>query len=127
MLSILLEILQLYKKYLLWETAVKILKSLSDLSSVFDVPESASGEVKTGYDGKQQQIRVYADNKRRAGKTVTLATGFQSSPAELEEIAAKLKKQCGAGGRTLDNEIEVQGNHVEAVKKYLLKQGYKMK
>lgn len=102
------------------------LSSLSDLASL--LPESDRKQeqqsVKKGYDGKPQKLKVVHDSKGRKGKTVTLITGFQSTPAELEDIARKLKSQCGAGGGVLDNSIEIQGEHSEKVKKILTGMGF---
>ena len=102
------------------------LSSLSDLASL--LPESAQTKeqqsVKKGYDGKPQKLKVVHDSKGRKGKTVTLITGFQSTPSELDAIARKLKSQCGAGGAVLDNAIEIQGEHSEKVKKILIAMGF---
>lgn len=95
------------------------LTSLTDLQSLLSESDRAAmaGEQaqpaarKTGYDGKPQKLDVRLDTKRRRGKTVTLITGFQSSPAELDRIANDLKKSCGAGGTVADNAIEIQGDH----------------
>lgn len=105
---------------------MKTFGTLSDLAQL-SATESRPQERKTGYDGKPQRISVTADSRRRAGKTVTLASGFQSKPDELERLAGKLKKLCGAGGRVLDNEIEIQGDHTQAVKNFLEKEGYAVK
>lgn len=102
------------------------LSSLSDLASL--LPESAQTKeqqsAKKGYDGKPQKLKVVHDSKGRKGKTVTLITGFQSTPAELDTIARTLKSQCGAGGGVLDNAIEIQGEHSEKVKKILTAMGF---
>jgi Translation initiation factor 1 (eIF-1/SUI1) and related proteins len=50
---------------------------------------------------------VVIDRKRRAGKSVTIARGFQLKADSLSEAAA-LKKRCGAGGTAGDGEIEIQ-------------------
>lgn len=72
-------------------------------------------------------MKVALDNKGRKGKSVTLITGFQSNPDELDTIARKLKSQCGAGGNVVDNSIEIQGDHVEKVKKMLVTMGFLIK
>ena len=72
----------------------------------------------------KQTIRVVADRKRRAGKTVTVASGFQHTPESLAKLAASLKKKCGSGGTAKDGEIEIQGEHVERVSEELRKLGY---
>jgi translation initiation factor 1 len=74
-----------------------------------------------------QTIRVTIDRKRRGGKTVTVAGGFELSPESLDKLATQLKKRCGAGGTAKEREIEIQGNHAEAVKAELAKLGYRVK
>lgn len=93
------------------------LTSLSDLAALLPESEKPAEQptAKTGYDGKPQKITVLLDKKRK-GKTVTVASGFQSNPSELEGIAQMLKKTCGAGGKVLDNTIEIQGDHVAKIK-----------
>ena len=73
----------------------------------------------------QQSLRVWLDKKQRAGKMVTLITGFRGSEAELESLGKKLKTFCGAGGSAKDGEIIVQGDHREKVLGWLRKEGFK--
>ena len=70
-----------------------------------------------------QQIRVAVDRKRRAGKTVTVASGFEHTPETLAKLAATLKKKCGSGGTAKDGEIEIQGDHTGRVGEELRKVG----
>ena len=72
-----------------------------------------------------QTIKVTLDRKRRGGKTMTVAAGFELSPESLQKLAALLKKRCGAGGTAKDGEIEIQGDHAEAVMGELTKLGYR--
>ena len=78
-------------------------------------------------DAAKQIIRVTLDKKRRAGKTVTVASGFQHTAETLASVAQTLKKKCGSGGTAKDNEIEIQGDHVARVKAELEKLGYRTK
>ncbi|MDX1584168.1 MAG: translation initiation factor, partial [Thermoanaerobaculia bacterium] len=66
-----------------------------------------------------QTIRVTIDRKRRRGKTVTVASGFELTAKSLKKLAKELKKKCGAGGSAQGSEIEVQGEHVEKVSEML--------
>lgn len=93
------------------------LTSLSDLAALLPEQDKPTEQpvVKTGYDGKPQKIKVALDKKRK-GKTVTVVSGFQSNPDELDKLAQMLKKTCGAGGQVLDNTIEIQGDHVAKIK-----------
>ncbi len=75
----------------------------------------------------KQTIRVAVDRKRRAGKIVTVASGFQHTPAALAALAGSLKKACGSGGTAKDGEIEIQGDHAARVMEELRKRGYRVK
>jgi translation initiation factor 1 len=74
-----------------------------------------------------QNIKVMLDRKRRGGKTVTVASGFELAPESLDKLAAQLKKRCGAGGTAKEREIEIQGDHADTVIAELTKLGYRVK
>ena len=75
----------------------------------------------------KQSVRVAIDRKRRAGKTVTVASGFQHTADSLAKVATALKKRCGSGGTAKDGEIEIQGDHVATIVTELQKLGYRVK
>jgi translation initiation factor 1 len=68
-------------------------------------------------------VRVGRETKGRAGKGVTVVTGLGLPLAEIEQLAAGLKKHCGSGGTVRDGVIEIQGDHRDAVVAALSKQG----
>ena len=75
----------------------------------------------------EQQLRVMLDKKQRAGKSVTLVTGFVGSAEDLKELGKKLKQVCGVGGSAKDGEIIIQGDFREKVAAVLTAGGYKVK
>ena len=72
----------------------------------------------------KQNLRIKMDNAGRAGKQVTLVTGFIGATADLESLTKLLKTKCGVGGSAKDNEIIVQGDHRQKVLDILQKEGY---
>ena len=70
---------------------------------------------------KDDIVRVSRETKGRKGAGVTVITGLNINPAELKEIAKKLKIQCGAGGTTKSGQIEIQGDKREIIKNFFRK------
>ena len=51
--------------------------------------------------------------EKRRGKPVTLVHNVP--PAEIRDLAARLKRRCSSGGTVKNGVIEIQGDHREAV------------
>jgi translation initiation factor 1 len=75
----------------------------------------------------QQKLRVQLDKKQRAGKQVTLVTGFIGKDEDLQLLCKLLKNKCGVGGSAKDGEIIIQGDLKTKVAEILGKEGYVVK
>lgn len=75
----------------------------------------------------QQDLRVELDKSMRAGKQVTLVTGFTGTAADLESLGKILKSKCGVGGSVKDGQVIIQGDHRDKILTILNKEGYRAK
>ena len=73
------------------------------------------------------RVRVGREISGRAGKGVSVISGLPLGAAELEELATRLKKVCGAGGAVKEGVIEIQGDHRDRLVAELHKLGYEAK
>ena len=73
----------------------------------------------------EQRLRIELDKKQRAGKQVTLITGFVGSDDDLKDLAKKLKQSCGIGGSAKDGEIVLHGDFRDKVTDLLNSLGFK--
>lgn len=73
---------------------------------------------------KQQKLRVSLDTKQRAGKVVTLVSGFVGTESDLEALGKQLKTKCGTGGSVKDGLIMVQGDYKQKIIGWLQEWGY---
>jgi translation initiation factor 1 len=71
--------------------------------------------------------RVRLEVKGRRGKSVTTVTGVPLDEEGLLDLAAGLKRRCGAGGSLKDGVIEVQGDHRDTVMEELQRRGLRAK
>ena len=74
----------------------------------------------------QQTARLIIE-RRAKGRLVTVIAGLDPEANDLNDLGARLKSACGAGGTVKDGRIELQGDHLQAAEKALQEIGYKTK
>lgn len=95
-------------------------------NSDFEYEHNNASEAET-LPPNQQKLRVQLDKKQRAGKQVTLVTGFVGKDDDLQTLCKLLKNKCGVGGSAKEGEIIIQGDHKTKVADLLTKEGYSVK
>ena len=94
--------------------------------SDFSFQQNASSEDST-LPPAQQNLKVFLDKSGRAGKQVTLISGFVGKADDLESLTKSLKTKCGTGGSVKDGEILIQGDVRDKAIQFLTQAGYKVK
>ena len=84
-------------------------------------------EVQQTLEPSRQRLVVSIDRRCRAGKQVTLVSGFVGSDEDLAELGRKLKIKCGVGGTAKNGEITIQGDFRDRITSLLNEVGYRGK
>lgn len=63
----------------------------------------------------------------RGGKTVTVVDGLPKNREFLKQLAGELKKTCGSGGTAGETSVEIQGDHLETLRRALAAKGWTVK
>ena len=62
----------------------------------------------------QGPLKIFIEKRR--GKTVTI---IKNAPGDIEALASELKKKCSCGGSVKNDQIELQGDHVQFASQWL--------
>jgi translation initiation factor 1 len=79
------------------------------------------------YADPSTQTAKVTQEKRKGQRLVTIIRGLQPQETDFSELLAALKSDCGAGGTFHDDSLEIQGNQVEKVRKFLAARGYRVR
>ncbi len=72
---------------------------------------------------ESQKIKI-REVAKRFGKIVTLISGFEDVK-EAKRLEKEMKRKLACGGTVKENEIVLQGKHMQKVKEILMANGYK--
>jgi translation initiation factor 1 len=75
----------------------------------------------------EKQTARLAIEKRKKGKVVTVVRGLLADENDLPALLGRLKAACGAGGTPKDDELEIQGDHLERLRGLLGEIGYRVR
>lgn len=75
----------------------------------------------------EKQTARLGKEKRKRGKVVTVVRGLPVEGNDLPGLLTDLKNHCGAGGTLKEDEIEIQGDHVDRIRERLAAIGYRTK
>ena len=73
---------------------------------------------------KESQTIVISIEKRKFGKLETTIQGIDSKEIDIKDLAKQLKSKLACGGTIKDGKIELQGDHKQKVKDFLIQLGF---
>jgi len=103
------------------QAGLEVSGETQDLPSRDDLPERQGPPI------QKTPLHVRIEKKGRHGKVVTIVSGFTGLTHTIEDLAKRLKSQCGVGGSVKDREIVLQGDLRKKTVELLLKEGYRAK
>jgi translation initiation factor 1 len=90
---------------------------------VFEPAEAEGPEEAASLPPEEQRVRIRTE-RRKGGKVVTLVEDLVLSREDRKELAKNLKAACGTGGTVREAAVEIQGDHVDAVREWLRARGW---
>ncbi len=73
---------------------------------------------------KESQEIVVKTIKKKFNKVYTEITGIDDKEIDLKDVAKKLKSKFACGGTAKEKKIELQGDHKQKVKEFLIELGF---
>lgn len=75
---------------------------------------------------ESQTAKVRLD-RRKHKRLVTVVWGLDAEESDLPQLLSQLQSTCGTGGSLQDDQLELQGDHVDRIKAKLRDIGYKVR
>jgi len=97
---------------------------LQDLAQLKSVAAPATRQPTPAGSAQGARVRVGREIAGRGGKAVSVIRGLSLKDEELEQLAARLKKLCGAGGAVKGGCIQIQGEHRDRLVSELCRLGF---
>jgi translation initiation factor 1 len=73
---------------------------------------------------KETQKIVVRVIKKKFGKVYTSIEGIDTKEIDIKEVTKKLKSKFACGGTSKNGVIELQGNHRQNMREYLIQLGF---
>lgn len=73
---------------------------------------------------KQEQQIIVSMEKRKFGKQYTVIKGFDQKSIDVKDLAKKLKSKFACGGSHKADMVELQGDHRQKIKDFLVGEGF---
>lgn len=73
---------------------------------------------------KEQQVIKIRVEKRKGNRDVTVVTGLDFKDPDSKRMLSELKSLLACGGTIKDDHMELQGDHRQRVREYLIQKGY---
>jgi len=73
---------------------------------------------------KESQKIIVKLEAKKFGKNYTVIEGIDNKEISLKQLATSLKSKFACGGTSKDGKIELQGDHKEKVKAFLVQMGF---
>lgn len=73
---------------------------------------------------EKQSLRIRVE-KRKRGKQMTVIADFRGPSSQRQRFLTELKNLCGAGGTIAEDNVEIQGDHLNRIADHLRAAGYR--
>ncbi len=98
-----------------------------ELDADCDCPLSLEKQTAKPQASPQSQTARLSVEKRKRGKLMTVVRGLAAAENDLPALLTQLKNYCGAGGTVKEEQIEIQGDHLQRIQQMLADMGYRLK